>query len=315
MTVRRPAAIPGALAALFFAGSVVWPGPPVIAEISAARVDRARLVADLRWLADPQLEGRRAGTPGGIKARQWIAGEFAAIGLAPAGSDGYFQPFSSSGRGVSEPDAANVVGRRDGTAPEARVLVVSAHFDHLGVVKGKTYPGADDNASGVAVLLAVARHLASASPRHPVYFAAFDAEEQGLVGARAFLEKPLVPRDRIALNINLDMVSRSTRRVLYASGTSHSRWLVPILDPVRRRSKVTVRYGHDRPEQGPDDWTDQSDHGAFFARKVPFVYFGVENHADYHQPTDTADRIDPAFFGDAADTILDAVMTLDRAIP
>jgi hypothetical protein len=84
---------------------------------------------------------------------------------------------------------------------------------------------------------------------------------------------------------------------------------------VRRRSKVTVRYGHDRPEQGPDDWTDQSDHGAFFARKVPYVYFGVENHADYHQPTDTADRIDAAFFGDAADTIVDAVVTLDREVP
>jgi hypothetical protein len=312
---RRPAAISGVLAALFIPGLLAPEAPALIAEASTVSVDRARLMADVRWLADQQLEGRRAGTAGGIKARQWIADEFAAIGLTPAGSDGFFQPFSSSGRGVSEPDAANVVGRRGGTAPDARVLVVSAHYDHLGSVKGKVYPGADDNASGVAVLLAVARHLASAAPRHSVYFAALDAEEQGLVGAKAFLEKPLVPPDRIALNINLDMVSRSTRRVLYASGTSHSRWLVPILDPVRRRSKVTVRYGHDRPEQGPDDWTDQSDHGAFFARKVPYVYFGVENHADYHQPTDTADRIDAAFFGDAADTIVDAVVTLDREVP
>ncbi len=270
---------------------------------------------DLRTLADPAFEGRRAGTPGAVKARQWISDQFAAIKLLPAGASGYVQIFSSAGRGVSPGDAANVVGRVDAQSPGLRALVVSAHFDHLGIIKGSVFPGADDNASGVAVLLAVARHLAANAPKHPVYFAAFDAEEAGLLGARAFLESPPVPRDRMALNVNLDMVSRSASRELYASGTQYYPWLIKILDPVRKRSAITVKYGHDRPEQGEDDWTMQSDHGAFRRRGIPHVYFGVENHDDYHRATDTADRIDPGFFGDAADTIVDAVVTLDRAIP
>ena len=312
---RRPAAAFGALAALFIVGIVKWPGPATVLDAAALRVDRVRLMADVRWLADPQRAGRGVGTPGGLDARRWIAAEFASIGLVPAGKDGYLQPFSSTGRGVSPPDAANVIGRREGRSPALRALIVSAHYDHLGTADGMVFPGADDNASGVAVLLAVARLLATAAPKHPVYFAAFDAEEAGLVGARAFLESPPVPRDRMAININLDMVSRSTRRELYASGTYFNRGLIKILEPVRRRSAIALKYGHDRPEQGEDDWTMQSDHGVFHARGVPHIYFGVENHEDYHKPTDTADRIDPAFFGAAADTIVDAVEALDRMLP
>lgn len=314
MRCLRAAVTAGLLTALIFAFGRGSAGHQTSAA-KAARVDRAQLMRDLRWLADPARAGRATGTPGGIEARRWISDQFAALQLKPAGSSGYFQPFSSTGRGVSARDAANVVGRRDPGSAGRRTLVVSAHYDHLGTVEGKLFPGADDNASGVAVLLAVARRLAESAPRHPVYFAAFDAEERGLLGARAFLESPPVPADRMALNINLDMVSRSAAREFYASGTFHHPWLIKLLDPVRERSAVTLKYGHDRPEQGEDDWTMQSDHGAFHARRVAHVYFGVENHEDYHQPTDTPDRIDPGFFGDVADTIVDAVVTLDRAIP
>jgi Zn-dependent M28 family amino/carboxypeptidase len=314
MRCPRAAVAAGLMAALIFAFERGSAGHQTSAA-TTARVDRAQLMRDLRWLADPARAGRATGTHGGIEARRWIADQFAALGLIPAGSSGYFQPFSPTGRGVSAKDAANVVGRRDAESAGRRALVVSAHYDHLGTAEGKLFPGADDNGSGVAVLLAVARRLVASAPRHPVYFAAFDAEERGLLGARAFLESPPVPPDRMALNINLDMVSRSAARELYASGTFHNPWLIKALDPVRKRSAVTLKYGHDRPEQGEDDWTMQSDHGAFHARRVAYIYFGVENHEDYHQPTDTPDRIDPGFFGDVADTIVDAVVTLDRAIP
>ena len=314
MRCPRAAVAAGLMAALIFAferGSAGHQTSPA----TTARVDRAQLMRDLRWLADPARAGRATGTPGGIEARRWIADQFAALELIPAGSSGYFQPFSSTRRGVSADDAANVVGRRDAESSGRRALVVSAHYDHLGTVEGKLFPGADDNASGVAVLLAVARQLSKSAPIHPVYFAAFDAEERGLLGARAFLASPPVPRDRIALNVNLDMVSRSAGRDLWASGAYYNKWLIKLLDPVRKRSGVTLRYGHDRPEQGEDDWTMQSDHGVFRRAGIPHIYFGVENHEDYHQPTDTPDRIDPGFFGDVADTIVDAVVTLDRAIP
>jgi Zn-dependent M28 family amino/carboxypeptidase len=148
--------------------------------------------------------------------------------------------------------------------------------------------------------------------RHTAVFAALDAEELGLQGARAFLDRPIVPASRIAIDVNLDMVSRSDRNQIYAAGTYHSPWLVPILEDVRRRAAVTLLFGHDRPGSGTlDDWTMQSDHGVFHQAGVPFVYFGVEDHPDYHKPTDTADKIDPAFYRNVVEMLLDAVLALD----
>ena len=317
-----PAAVNRALASWTGRGVVAaaalllsWLQPAVLPPPTAGpSVDRVQLMSDLRALADPRLEGRRAAAPGGLQARRYLEARYAAIGLLPAGTSGFLQPFSL-GRAASSRTGANVVGRVEGIVEGARAIVVSAHYDHLGVVNGRVFAGADDNASGVAVLLAVAQHLRRAPPRHLVVVAAFDAEEQGLRGAEAFVASPPVPRERIALNVNLDMVSRSARRELFVSGTSHAPWLAPILDPVRARAAIAIRYGHDRPGPGGQDWTSQSDHAAFHRAGVPFVYFGVEDHADYHEPTDTVERIDPDFFGDAADAILDAVVTLDRAMP
>lgn len=323
---------PGCLERGHGAGQRPAAAAPVEAtRLAAARhVDRERLMSDLRALADPALEGRGTGTAGGLRARAWVEAQFAAIGLHPAGSSGYLQPFTFAPRSVrglrpvrqprppwSAGTAANVVARIEGTAGGARTLVISAHYDHIGVSGGIVYPGADDNASGVAVLLAAARHIHAAPLRHPVLFIAFDAEELDLQGARAFVASSLAPLSRMALAVNLDMVSRSDRNEIFAAGTHHAPWLLPILHDVQGRSAVGIRFGHDRPPSlagGLDDWTLQSDHGPFHEAGVPFVYFGVEDHADYHAPSDTADKVDPRFFGDVADMVIDAVRTLDQAI-
>lgn len=304
--------------------------PAVATGTAVARhVDREQLMKDLRALSDPALEGRRTGAPGGLKARAWVEAQFAAIGLAPAGSSGYRQPFEfvhRSVRGLFSPGrpfrttylAANVIGKVDGTTSGARAIVLSAHYDHVGVREGTTYPGADDNASGVAVLLAVARQLRATAPRHPVLLVAFDAEELGLRGAEALVGSSLLPASAVALNVNLDMVSRNYDNEIFAAGTYHTPWLKPILDDVQRRSAVKIMFGHDRPmvkAGGVEDWTSQSDHGVFHQAGVPFVYFGVVDHADYHEPTDTADKINRQFFSDVADMIVEAVITLDRSIP
>jgi hypothetical protein len=83
------------------------------------------------------------------------------------------------------------------------------------------------------------------------------------------------------------------------------------LEQAAKTARVKVLFGHDRPGTGTDDWTSQSDHYAFHAAKIPFVYFGVEDHADYHKPTDTADKINRSFFVDVAETILAAIIQLD----
>jgi len=320
-----------ALAALGVASLLTGAQAPAPSATASGvhRVDRTQLMADVRELSSDQYQGRRTGTPGGLKARAWIRDAFAAIGLKPAGANGFAEPFAftyqedhaqgSSGRPVTTAykDAANVLGSIPGTNAGARYIVVSAHYDHLGVQGDRIYHGADDNASGVAALVAAARWFAAHPPRHAMLFAAFDAEELGLQGAKTFVASGLVPPQKVAIDVNLDMVSRNDRNEIFAVGTYQEVWLKPILLDVAHRSGVTVRLGHDRPVRagdGADDWTDLSDQGAFRDAHVPFLYFGVEDHADYHQPTDTADKIDSRFFGDVADMIIDTLVTLDARL-
>lgn len=294
--------------------------PPMQAQDAGLRIDSERLMSSVTTLADPKFEGRAAGSPGGRAAREWVVDRFKAVGLQPV-SGAYVHPFTYTRMtmaGRQDGDGANVLGMCIGTEPALPYFVVSAHYDHLGIRDGQVYPGADDDASGVAIVIELAAYCQQHPLRHTIVFAAFDAEERGLQGAKAFLVKPPVPADRIGLNVNLDMVSRNDKREIFIAGTYHYPALKPILEPVARRAPITVLFGHDKPAAiagGVDDWTNQSDHGPFHAAKIPFVYFGVEDHADYHKPTDTADKINRGFFVDVAETILDAVMALDKARP
>ncbi len=282
------------------------------------RVDSDRLMEVVTTLADPKFEGRAAGSPGGLAARAWVLERFKSIGLQPV-SGSYVFPFTFTRMtmtGRANGEGANVVGQCLGTDTKAPVFVVSAHYDHLGVRNGSFYPGADDNASGVAVMLAVAEHCQRTPFRRTVIFAAFDAEEAGLQGAKVFVASPPLPKERIALNINLDMVSRNDKREIFVAGTHPWPQLKAPLEAVSKRAPIAVLFGHDKPVAvagGVDDWTNQSDHGPFHDAKIPFVYFGVEDHADYHKPTDTADKINRGFFVDVAETVLDAVLQLDAA--
>ena len=297
--------------------------------VPAVRIDRNELMRVVQALASPAFEGRRTGTRGGREAREYIDGKFRQIGLTPA-TRHYNEPFRfvhTSVKGFLLPgrtwkttyeDAANVVAVEPGARPDARTLVVSAHYDHLGKQGGRIYPGADDNASGIAAMLAVARYVHAHPLAHRVVFAAFDAEELGLEGAKAFMRSPPVPVRSLALDINFDMVARNDRDEIFAAGTYHTPSLKAIVEDVQRRSRVRILYGHDRPMTRAgmvEDWTMESDHGVFHQAGIPFLYFGVEDHPDYHQPTDTADKIDPKFFGNVAETLLDVVMTADASLP
>lgn len=328
MSPVRAALLSFGVASLLFQASLgAQAATPPAAGAASRHVDRGQLMRDVETLAAPAFEGRRTGTPGALKARQWLVDQFRVIGLMPGGTQEYVQPFTFSTRdsGAILPGgrpyradyaAANIVGRLPGREPRARLLVITAHYDHLGIREGVIYPGADDNASGVAALLAAARHFAGNPPRHPMMFAALDAEEFGLRGARALVRSSLVPRTGVALNINLDMVSRSDRNEIYAAGTYHAPWLRPLLLDVQSRASVDIRLGHDQPTKrgGLTDWTRLSDHGVFHDAGIPFVYFGVEDHPDYHKPTDTVSRIPSRFFGDATDMIIEALRTFDRRV-
>ena len=283
-----------------------------------APVTESALMADVRTLASAEFAGRRTGTAGNRLAQAYIARRFEQIGLKPFGASYAmrFRFFDMRARLTTiYPGAVNLVGHIRGSAHPERYIVVSAHYDHLGVHRGATHFGADDNASGVAAMLAVAAHFRQHPPKNTIVFAAFDGEELGLRGAKSFVDAAPVPIKNVALNLNFDMVSRSAKNEIYAAGTRYTPALKALVEKAAVGSSVKVLTGHDSKVPGapPDhDWTNSSDHAAFHNAGIPFVYFGVEDHADYHQPGDTFEKINPAFFSAVTRMLVTAADVFDQ---
>jgi Zn-dependent M28 family amino/carboxypeptidase len=298
-----------------------------VASVHAPALSGAQLLDDLRTLSSPAFEGRRTGTPGSRKAQAFLQRRFEELGLKPFGA-AYATPFSFTKTSVKGlltpgrqykteyPSAANYIGYIPGSAAPERFIVVSAHYDHLGMKDGVLYPGADDNASGVAAMLAIASWFKAHPPRHSIVFAAFDGEELGLRGARAFMAALPFPKEQLALNLNLDMVGHNDTNEIFVAGTSYTPALKPLVAQAAARNAVMVKLGHDRSPLvagSVEDWTGSSDHGPFHDAGVPFLYFGVEDHADYHAPGDTFEKINQPFFVRAAGLLVDVAATLDAA--
>jgi Zn-dependent M28 family amino/carboxypeptidase len=277
-------------------------------------VDRAELLSDLATLAADDMEGRQVGTPGGARARAFIVGRFKASGLVPFGAS-YEHPFTFTGRGAGagERRGVNVLGRIDGTRQPARYIVVSAHYDHVGVRDGQVFNGADDNASGTAALFAMARHFSARRPAHSLIVAAFDGEEAGMRGSRAFVRQPPVDAGSLALDLNIDMIGREDKDRLFVVGTSLYPFLRPAVEALAARAPVKLLMGHDDPAR-PEDWTRQSDHYAFIEAKIPALYFGVEDFDQHHKATDDVETMTPDFYVRAVETLILAVEELDARL-
>jgi len=275
---------------------VVMFAPLVVAQ-PAHTVTPDRLMPRLQALAHDSMEGRGAGTPGGARGRAFIQAELRAMGAAPAG-DTHEVPVRVRARPGADTLGANIVARIPGRRRGGPVLVLSAHHDHLGVRGDSIYNGADDDASGSVALLALAERFLAEPLEHDVIFAWFEAEESGMLGSRAFVDAPPVPREQIAVNVNLDMVSRHEGGgTLWVAGTSHYPFLKPVAESVVAQATIPIRFGHDTPsERRSDDWTGSSDHAPFHRAGIPFLYLGVEDHPDYHRPGDDADKVDPQFY-------------------
>lgn len=285
---------------------------PLLLAASPRQAAPSQLEADVRILSADDMAGRGSGTPGSARARAYLVERLKAIGVEPAYA-AFEQPFQARARDGSSYAGANLVARIRGTGKSDRVLVIGAHYDHLGTQGGQIYNGADDNASGVAALLAIAQAFMREKPQHDVIFALWDAEERGSPGAIAFLDSPPVPLSRVVMNLNLDMLSRSDKNELWVAGASHYPFLRARLEGLAAKAPVTLKLGHDAPPwQGSDDWTAGSDHREFHKRGVPFAYFGVEDHPDYHKPTDDYASIPLDFFKRSAATVLEAARLFDR---
>jgi len=288
-----------------------WLAAPeaVFAQRNGDEVDAASLMRDLSVLAHDSMAGRFVGSDESHAARAWIVHRLRQMEVAVDS-----QVFEVERRGEAR-QGVNVYALLPGSEPAAGPpFVVSAHYDHVGVRDGRIYNGADDNASGTAALLAFAEALTARPLQRTVVLAFFDAEEGGLSGARAFVEAAGERiREEVALNLNLDMVSRSDEE-LWVAGTWQNPALRPIVEAVEPADGVALRFGHDGPEwTGSDNWSGASDHAPFNRAGVPFLYFGVEDHPDYHRPTDDVERVDSAWYRASVETILRVTRALDAA--
>jgi Peptidase family M28 len=285
----------GTLAYLAAAGVfALLPTDAAEAELSAD-IHAHELRAHVYRLASPEFLGRSG--PGAARASRHLADAFRRLGLKPAFGDSYFQPIPA--RPGAAPGTASFVGRNvaavlPGADPAlaGQWVLLGAHFDHLGKRGGVLHPGADDNATGVAMLLEVAEHFAlcGKKPRRTLVFAAFDQEEQGLLGSKHFAGRPPLPLAGLKAAVTADMLGRSMANVMdeyvFVLGSECSPGLRRLVAGVAPPRGLAVG------RLGADVIGTRSDYGPFRDRKVPFLFLSTGQHPDYHQPTDTPDRVD-----------------------
>lgn len=265
------------------------------------------LIQNIKTLSSDAFEGRRTASTGATKAKNYIIEHYKKLNVLPLGET-FEQSFSF--KSIKEYNATNVLGLIKGTENTNEYIVLSAHYDHEGVKNGQIYNGADDDASGVSALFAFAEYFTKNPPKHNVILAAFDAEELGLKGAYYFVEDNKEKKKDIVLNLNMDMISRSDKNQLFAVGTRYYPKLKPTIENFKHLGKVDLLIGHEGLDKG-DNWTFSSDHAAFHKAKIPFIYFGVADHEDYHKPTDDFEKIDQQFYKDAVQTIITVFIQLD----
>lgn len=271
---------------------------------------------DLQQLASDAMAGRATGTAGSQLAQQYLQRRFTELALQPM-QPGFAQHFVFRD-GFSERQGVNMLGLRRGCKAPDLYIVVTAHYDHLQPQGRRVFNGADDNASGVAGLLYLAAKTQQHCPVYSYLFLATDAEERGLDGAKAFLAQPPVPVQQIILNINLDMISRGeSNQRLYLAGKKQLPQLQAMAEQLKTPLKLTLaRDGRQsrlgRSSHPPIDWSNASDHAVFRKAGIPFLYFGVDVHPQYHTPQDDWQRIDPEYFFAALQLIDHSRMWLEQ---
>ncbi len=286
--------------------ALVLPAPARAADDTAPlpKVDPAAIKSDIAEFASDEMNGRHFQSEEGKRAAQLLADKLAAAGAAPlAGRGSMLVPVGRF------PNAApNVVAWHapKGPNPSGEFILVTAHFDHLPPAKSgedRIFNGADDNASGISGMIAVANALRDDALNVGVVFVGFTGEEMGLIGSRAFLEEETLPPARIRGLFNMDMISRQPDGAIRLDGGPKGKVLVDLL--VRLAPKVPIEMKVDTHP----DWLDRSDQGPFLRAGIPAVLFSCEDHEDYHQVGDHADKIDAQLAARTATLVALAVRT------
>ncbi len=262
---------------------------------------KVKIIEDVTFLASDNLEGRQTGTEGEKKAVDYISKRFNNLGLSKKGTDGYIQPFTFKPKTTPHDEVKfdvngdgtitgnNIIGFLDNKAENT--VIIGAHFDHLGYggdgslhrdsIKA-IHNGADDNASGVAVMLNLASRLKKKNKNNNYLFIAFSGEEMGLLGSNYFVKNPTIDTKKVSYMINMDMVGRlkkDSTLAVYGTGTS------PIFKQTLKSHNNNFKLIQKESGVGP------SDHTSFYLADIPVLHFFTGQHEDYHKPGDDSDKL------------------------
>lgn len=286
-----------------------------------AYVYKNTMKEDVTFLADDALEGRETGTKGEQEAAVYIANRFKSMRLAPQGTDGYFQTFTFKPKTNPHEEVKYVTLGKDSTITGTNVLgfinnqakntiIIGAHYDHLGfgsegsLYRGETavHNGADDNASGVAVMLDLAAKLQSKNTNNNYLFLAFSGEEMGLLGSNYFTKNATINLKTVNYMINMDMVGRlkaDSTLAVYGTGTS------PLFKQTLTATNKHFKLIEHESGVGP------SDHTSFYLQDIPVLHFFTGQHEDYHKPGDDTEKLNFEGMEAISNYIFEVITELD----
>ena len=286
---------------------------------NAQEFDKKQIRNHIKILSDDSFQGRGTGTPGEKLALDYIQAAFKKSNILPKGDDETFLqsfPFKSGAHGEGEAGTAhNVIGYIDNHS--ANTVIIGAHYDHLGTSgqnssldanpQNKIHNGADDNASGVAGVIELAKHYSSNGKKenYNFLFLCFSGEELGLLGSKYFTEHSFVDLSTISYMINLDMIGRldpqSKTVIVHGTGTS------PVWEPLLKTLEhESLHIKTDSSGTGP------SDHTSFYLKDIPVLHFFTGAHSDYHKPSDDWEKINAAGEAAVLKLIVKIIDHLDR---
>ena len=272
----------------------------VAATAQPTTITEKDIIKHVAYLASDKLKGRATGTKQEKKAADYIAKQFKKAGLQPKGTNGWFHEFtfkkSSDPHGMNhdgpQVESRNVVGYLDNGAPYT--IIIGAHYDHLGLgfdhnsldanPEGKIHNGADDNASGTAGVIELARYYTNngVKEQHNFLFICFSGEELGLLGSKKYTENPTIDLTKASFMLNMDMIGRlNEEKRLVIGGVGTSPAFVPLINSLK--SEIGIKQ--DSAGIGP------SDHTSFYLKNIPVLFAFTGQHSDYHKPSDDTEKV------------------------
>lgn len=273
-------------------------------EQYANTIEAETLKNKLYTLASDEFEGRETGEPGQKKAAEYLKNFYQSIAVkSPLGEDDYYQDIPSSFFNDRLPDSENVVAYIEGDGSTEEILVLSAHYDHLGKRQDRIYNGADDDGSGTVAMMEIAKAFKEAvndgyQPRRGILFLHVTAEEKGLLGSLYYSKNPIFPIENTVANLNTDMIGRvddlhkNNPDYVYLIGSDRLSTELHELSEATNEKYVQLDLDYKyNAEDDPNRFYFRSDHYNFAKFDIPVIFYFNGTHEDYHQATDTPDKI------------------------